>query len=58
MRLSGQPGTGDGRRELEYGGEVEVDILAPVAEVDAALAMYADLTAGRAEPTVGEVEWV
>ncbi|MGC3020883.1 YigZ family protein [Brevibacterium sp. FAM 24630] len=42
----------------EYGGDVGLDILVPLAEVDLALATYADLTAGRAEPTVGEVEWV
>ena len=42
----------------EYGGEVGLDILAPIAEADLAVAMYADLTAGRAEPEVGEVEWV
>jgi uncharacterized YigZ family protein len=42
----------------EYGGQVGLDILVPVAEVELALAMYADLTAGRAEPSVGEVEWV
>ncbi|WP_309131886.1 YigZ family protein [Brevibacterium sp.] len=41
----------------EYGAQVTVDVLVPVAEVDAALAMLADLTAGRAEPTVGDVEW-
>ncbi|WP_209325668.1 IMPACT family protein [Brevibacterium renqingii] len=42
----------------EYGGEVGLDVLVPLAEVDAALEMYADLTAGQAEPAVGEVEWV
>ncbi|UVI36855.1 YigZ family protein [Brevibacterium spongiae] len=41
-----------------YGGEVGLDVLVPIAEVDLAVAMYADLTAGRAEPSVGEVEWV
>ena len=42
----------------DYGGEVGLDVLVPVAEVDEALATYADLTAGRAAPAVGEVEWV
>lgn len=42
----------------DYAGEVGLDVLVPVAEVDLAVAMYADLTAGRAEPEVGEVEWV
>ena len=42
----------------EYGGEVGLDVLVPLAEVADAVAMYADLTAGRAEPEVGEVEWV
>src|SRR5699024_4377881 len=42
----------------DYGGEVGLDLLVPVAEVDEALATYADLTAGRAAPAVGEVEWV
>lgn len=42
----------------QYGATVEVDIMTPVAEVDAALAMYADVTAGKAEPSVGDVEWV
>ncbi|MGO2863792.1 MAG: IMPACT family protein [Brevibacterium sp.] len=42
----------------EYGAHVDVDVLVPVAEVEAAIAMYADLTAGRAEPEVGEVEWI
>lgn len=42
----------------EYGAHVDVDVLVPVAEVEAAIAMYADLTAGRAEPEVGEIEWI
>jgi uncharacterized YigZ family protein len=42
----------------DYGGQVGLDILVPIAEADDALAIYADLTAGRAEPVVGEVEWV
>ena len=42
----------------DYGGEVGLEVLVPLAEVDEALAMYADLTAGRAAPAVGEVEWV
>lgn len=42
----------------EYGGEVGLDVLVPLAEVADAVAMYADLTSGRAEPEVGEVEWV
>lgn len=42
----------------EYGARVDVDVLVPVAEAEAAIAMYADLTAGRAEPEIGEVEWV
>lgn len=41
-----------------YGGAVDLEVMVPVAEVDAALAMYADLTAGDADPHVGEVEWV
>ncbi|WP_413336493.1 IMPACT family protein [Brevibacterium sp. GP-SGM9] len=42
----------------EYGARVDVDVLVPVAEVEAAIAMYADLTAGRAEPEIGEIEWI
>lgn len=42
----------------DYGGEVGLDVLVPLAEVTDAVAMYADLTAGRAAPEVGEVEWV
>lgn len=42
----------------EYGAEVTLDVLVPVAEVDPALTMFADLTAGRAQPEVGDVEWV
>lgn len=42
----------------QYGAQVEIDMMTPVAEVDAALAMYADITAGQAEPSVGDVEWV
>ena len=42
----------------EYGAEVHMDVMVPVAEVDAALAVFADVTAGQAEPTVGDVEWV
>ncbi len=45
------------RCRAEYGAAVTVDVLVPVAEVDAALALLADLTAGRAEPIVGDVEW-
>ena len=41
----------------EYGAAVEIDMMVPVAEVDAALAMYADITAGQAKPAVGDVEW-
>ncbi|MCD1287419.1 MULTISPECIES: YigZ family protein [unclassified Brevibacterium] len=42
----------------EYGARVDVDVLVPVAEAEAAIAMYADLTAGRAEPEIGEIEWI
>lgn len=42
----------------EYGAQVDLEVLVPVAEVEAAMAMYAVLTAGRAEPEVGEIEWV
>ena len=42
----------------EYAGEVGLEILVPLAEADAALALYADLTAGRAQPAVGDAEWV
>lgn len=41
----------------EYGAEVGLTVLVPVAEVDPALAMFADLTAGQAHPNVGDVEW-
>lgn len=47
----------DWRTRAEYGAEVALDLLVPVAEVDAAVALYADLTAGRAEPEVGDAEW-
>ncbi|MGN6036327.1 IMPACT family protein [Brevibacterium casei] len=40
-----------------YGAEVELTVFVPVAEVDPALAMFADLTAGQAHPNVGDVEW-
>ncbi|AZL14687.1 YigZ family protein [Brevibacterium aurantiacum] len=42
----------------QYGAAVHLDMMVPVAEVDAALAIYADVTAGQAEPAVGDVEWV
>lgn len=42
----------------EYAGAVDLEVMVPVAEVDAALTMYADLTAGQADPEVGDVEWV
>ncbi|MCI4011053.1 YigZ family protein [Brevibacterium sp. ZH18] len=42
----------------QYGADVALDMMVPVAEVDVALATYADLTAGQAEPEVGDVEWV
>ena len=42
----------------QYGACVALDMMVPVAEVDVALGMYADLTAGQAEPSVGDVEWV
>ncbi|RAF19124.1 IMPACT family protein, partial [Burkholderia multivorans] len=40
-----------------YGAEVGLTVLVPVSEVDPALAMFADLTAGQAHPNVGDVEW-
>ena len=42
----------------QYGACVSLDMMVPVAEVDVALGMYADLTAGQAEPSVSDVEWV
>lgn len=42
----------------QYGADVALDMMVPIAEVDVALATYADLTAGQAEPEVGDVEWV
>lgn len=50
-------GSRDWRTRAEYGANVGLDLLVPVAEADAALALYADLTAGRAEPVIGDVEW-
>lgn len=41
----------------EYGAEVVLTVLAPIAAVDPALTMFADLTAGQAHPNVGDVEW-
>lgn len=41
-----------------YGADVELDLLVPVAEADAARALLADLTAGRARPELGDAEWV
>lgn len=42
----------------EYGTQVTLEVLVPIAEVDLAVAMFADLTAGKVEPAVGDVEWV
>ena len=43
--------------ESEYGAEVVVTVRIPPAELDAGLHSLADVSAGSAEPAIGEPEW-